>query len=97
MKSKNLGFAKWYRRGVKGVSKVEHGSARWGQGFICGVQVGPGQPAGQVGLEPMHLLLLLLEEQLCSNQTFISCQLILPIGKRKGQGWFQSYNVKNLN
>lgn len=86
MNSKDLGFAKWYRRGVEGVSKVEHGSARWGQGVICGVEVGPGQPAGQVGLEPLHLLLLLLEEQLCSNQAFIGCPLILPTRKKRRGG-----------
>lgn len=90
MQGKNLGFAKGHRRSVEGVSKVEHRSARWGQWVICGVEVGPGQPAGQVGLEPLHLLLLLLEEQLCSSQTFISCPLILPTGRRDEDGWWQN-------
>ncbi len=94
MKNKNLGFAKWYRRGVEGVSKVKHGSARWGQGVIWGVEVRPGQPVGQVSLEPLHLLLLLLEEQLCSNQTFISCPLVLPTGARQDEGWCQNSCVK---
>lgn len=56
---------------------------RWGKWVICRVEVGPGQPAGQVGLEPLHLLLLLLEEQLCSSQISISCPLILPTGRRE--------------
>lgn len=97
MKNKNLGFARWYRRGVEGVSKVEHGSARWGQGVICGVEVSPGQPVGQVGLEPLHFLFLLLEEQLCTNQTFISCPLILPTGRREEERWCQNSCVKKLN
>lgn len=83
LKCKNLGFPRRYRRSVEWVLKVEHGSARWDQGVIYGVKVGPGQPAGQVGLEPLHLLLLLLEEQLCSSQTFISCPVILPTEKKK--------------
>lgn len=90
MKSKNLGFAKLYRRGEEGVSKVEHGSASWSQGLICGVEVGPGQPADQVGLEPLHLLLLPLEEQLCSSQTFISRPLMQPTGRREEEGWRQN-------
>lgn len=92
LKSKHLVFAKCCRRGVEGVSKVEHGSARWGQGVFCGVEVGPGQPAGQVGLEPLHLLLLPLEEQLCFDQTFISCPLIQPAEERRG-GWMSEQSV----
>lgn len=94
MNCADLGFAEWYRRGIEGVSKVEHGSARWGQGVICGVEVGPGQPAGQVCLEPLYLLLLLLKEQLSSNQTFIS-PLILPTGTKEAQEKEQSNTVKN--
>lgn len=79
----NLGFAEC----IEGVSEIKHGGASWGQkGVVCGVQVGPGQPAGQVGLEPLNLLLLLLEEQLSSNQTFIGA-LILPTGRRAEGGW----------
>ncbi|TNN23189.1 hypothetical protein EYF80_066693 [Liparis tanakae] len=73
----------WYRRGEEGVSKVQHGGAMWEQGVICGVEVGPGQPAGQVGLEPLHLLLLPLEKQLCSNEAFISCPVVQPGGGRE--------------
>ena len=88
LESEHLEFAKCRGGGggVEGVSKVEHGSARWGQGVFCGVEVGPGQPAGQVGLESLHLLLLPLEEQLCSDQTFISCALIQPAEEEERRG-----------
>lgn len=84
--SKHLGFAKWYRRGEEGVPKVEHGAASRGQGVVCGVEVGPGQPLGQVGLEPLHLLLLPLQKQLCSNQAFIGRPLVEPAGGREEEG-----------
>lgn len=42
----DLCFAEWNRGGVGGVSNVQHGGTRWRQGFIDGVEVGPGQPVG---------------------------------------------------
>lgn len=83
----DLCFAEWNRGGVGGVSNVQHGGTRWRQGFIDGVEVGPGQPVGQVSLEPLHLLLLLLEEELGSNQTFIGA-FILSARRQAEEGGY---------
>lgn len=80
-KNQDLGFSKRHRGSVRRVLEVQHGSARRSQGLIQGVDVALGQPIGQVCMQTMHLLLLLLEEQLSSNQTFISCSFILPAGR----------------
>lgn len=82
MKCTHFGFAEWYRRSVEGVSKVQHRRVRGSKGVVCRIEVSPGQPAGQVCLKPMDLVLLLLEEQLGSNQTFISPH-ILPTARRE--------------